>query len=94
VLAVCGKTLIPRLDKPLLQCREAAGRQPIEVACADAVVLHQAGSGQHPKVFADRGPADRKVGGKLADRKGAVAKPFDDLAPRPVAKRVEDGLGC
>jgi hypothetical protein len=37
----------------------------------------------------DRGAADRQFAGKLTDRTGVIREPFEDRAPRRVAKRSQ-----
>src|SRR5207253_8482212 len=50
---------------------------------------HEARLLQHAQVLGDRGAADGKVAGDLADRQRTVDQALEDRPPRRVAERVE-----
>jgi hypothetical protein len=62
------------------------------VTRADRLVRHELAGLEHLEMLGNRGPADRKPRGKLADRDRAAAQYLHDLAARPVAKGVKDAF--
>jgi len=99
-LGICGdplgegrQRLVPRVDQPLLQRREAVWCQRVQVAGADAVMLDEAGSLQDLQVLADRRPADRELRRELAHGDRPASQPLDDATPGEVAEGIEDRFG-
>jgi len=87
----CG---VPGADQPLLGGGESAGSERVEIASAQTLVLHEAGSGEHAQVLADRGPAHRKPVGNATDRRGPLLQHLEDAATHRFTQRVEDAVGC
>jgi hypothetical protein len=81
---------VPEVFEPGPDFPDSGWIEPVEVASADRLVLHELAGLEHAQVLRDRRPAHRDLIGKVSDRDWTTAQHLHDLPPGTVTERVEN----
>jgi len=83
-----GEGVIPEPVEVRAQRRHPLRVELVDPPRAQWTHEHDPGLPQHLQVLRDGGPADRELGGELADGLRARREPLEDLPARAVAQRL------